>query len=115
MSSILNGGEPGAGLGLNEGSAICYIYILFIACEGATCKYLSILNMYMSTPHKPTEEEQFRALLDQTLDSNPYADKDKTLHLIWCMGFLKELVARSRSIEIRNHLLNTLDRFKDKN
>ena len=66
----------------------------------------------MSTDKKLTEQQQFRALLERTLDAGPYADKDKTLHLIWCMGFLKELLAHEHSYHVRNHLLNTLDRFK---
>jgi hypothetical protein len=66
----------------------------------------------MTNKKKPTEHEQFRTLLDQTLSEGPYAQKDKTLHLIWCMGFLKELVTRSRNLELRNHLLNTRDKYK---
>lgn len=61
---------------------------------------------------KKSPDEQFRDLLERTLNSGPYADKDKTLHLIWCMGFLKELLIHDHSYSVRNHLLNTLDRFK---
>lgn len=61
---------------------------------------------------KPTEEQQFRALLDRTLDSGPYANTDKLKHSLWCMGFLSELLTRSCSIEVRNHLHNTLDKHQ---
>jgi hypothetical protein len=67
----------------------------------------------MSTTNKKlTEQQQFHHLLDKTLAAAPYADKDKTLHLIWCMGFLKELLIHDHSYSVRNHLLNTLDKFK---
>lgn len=60
---------------------------------------------------KPTEQQEFRALLERTLDAGPYATTDKLKHLIWCMGFLKELLAHDHSYHVRNHLLNTLDKF----
>jgi hypothetical protein len=65
----------------------------------------------MNNEHKkPTEQQLFRSLLDQTLESGPYAKQDKLLHYIWCTGFLKELLTHNHNMDVGNHLQNTLDK-----
>ena len=61
---------------------------------------------------KPTEQQLFRSLLDQTLESGPYSQTDKLLHLIWSTGFLTELLTHNHNMDVGNHLLNTLDKHR---
>ena len=61
----------------------------------------------MSPVNHPTRRETFLAEVNQALENNPYAaDQDMHLHLIYCVGLLRELLVYSAidQMEVRAHV-----------